>query len=65
MSITHDVLTEINEVMAEVSEQQLVQALPYFHKERRIFVIGAGRSGFQAKVMGETITPAIKAGDTG
>lgn len=78
MSITHDVLTEINEVMAEVSEQQLVQALPYFHKERRIFVIGAGRSGFQAKgfamrlmhigyqdyVMGETITPAIKAGDT-
>lgn len=78
MSITKDVLAEINEVMGEVDEAQLQNALPYFQKNQRIFVIGAGRSGFQAKgfamrlmhigyqdyVMGETITPSIKAGDT-
>lgn len=78
MTIINDVLAEINEVMGEVDEAQLQAALPYFQKDQRIFVIGAGRSGFQGKgfamrlmhigyqdyVMGETITPSIKAGDT-
>lgn len=49
-----------------------------FSKKQRIFITGAGRSGFQAKgfamrlmhigyqdyVMGETITPSIQKGDT-
>lgn len=71
------VMKEINQVMDKVDESSLDGALPYFQKNRRIFVLGAGRSGFQGKgfamrlmhigypvyVLGETITPAIKKGD--
>ncbi|WP_071131548.1 6-phospho-3-hexuloisomerase [Enterococcus timonensis] len=78
MSTIESIMEEINQVMKLVDENQLDQALPYFKKDKRIFVIGAGRSGFQAKgfamrlmhigyqvyVMGETITPAIEKGDT-
>jgi 6-phospho-3-hexuloisomerase len=73
-----DIMKEINTVMALVDEKQLDQAMPYLTKDKRIFVIGAGRSGFQANgfamrlmhigytdyVMGETITPSIQKGDT-
>ncbi|MGO3652035.1 6-phospho-3-hexuloisomerase [Vagococcus sp.] len=72
------IMAEINEVMNLVDHEQLVSALPYLQKNKRIFVIGAGRSGFQAKgfamrlmhigytdyVIGETITPSIQKGDT-
>ena len=72
-----EVMKEINQVMAQVDEQQLQNILPLFIKQRRIFVRGAGRSGFQAKgfamrlmhlgyevyVLGETITPSVKEGD--
>lgn len=72
-----EVMKEINQVMAQVDEQQLQNILPLFIKQRRIFVRGAGRSGFQAKsfamrlmhlgyevyVIGETITPSVKEGD--
>lgn len=72
------IMEEINQVMALVDETELEEALPLFQKDKRIFVIGAGRSGFQAKgfamrlmhigytdyVMGETITPSIQKGDT-
>uniref|UniRef100_UPI00403FC0E2 6-phospho-3-hexuloisomerase n=1 Tax=Candidatus Enterococcus willemsii TaxID=1857215 RepID=UPI00403FC0E2 len=72
------VMNEINEVMKLVSEEEIEAALPFFKKEKRIFITGAGRSGFQAKgfamrlmhigyqdyVMGETITPSIQKGDT-
>lgn len=72
-----EVMKEINQVMAKVDEQQLQKILPLFTKQRRIFVRGAGRSGFQAKgfamrlmhlgyevyVIGETITPSVQAGD--
>lgn len=75
--IKTQVLNEINHVMQEVSEEQLQTALTFFHKNTRIFITGAGRSGFQAKsfamrlmhigytdfVIGETITPSIKKGD--
>jgi 6-phospho-3-hexuloisomerase len=37
------------QVMELVDETELEQALPLFQKNKRIFVIGAGRSGFQAK----------------
>ncbi|OJG87158.1 6-phospho 3-hexuloisomerase [Enterococcus saccharolyticus] len=61
-----------------VDEKQIDATLPFFKKDQRIFITGAGRSGFQAKgfamrlmhigyqdyVMGETITPSIQKGDT-
>ena len=69
-----EVMNEISQVMAKVDEQQLQKILPLFTKQRRIFVRGAGRSGFQAKsfamrlmhlgyevyVLGETITPSVQ-----
>lgn len=72
------IMQEINQVMELVDEQELDQAMPLIQKSKRVFVIGAGRSGFQAKgfamrlmhigytdyVMGETITPSIQKGDT-
>ncbi|MCD2257472.1 6-phospho-3-hexuloisomerase [Agrilactobacillus fermenti] len=78
MTVIPQIMTEINEVMKLVDETQLEKAMPYLTKDKRIFVIGAGRSGFQAKgfamrlmhigytdyVMGETITPSIQKGDT-
>lgn len=72
------IMNEINEVMNLVDEKQIDATLPFFKKDQRIFITGAGRSGFQAKgfamrlmhigyqdyVMGETITPSIQKGDT-
>lgn len=72
------IMDEIMEVMDLVKESELDESLPYFQKSKRIFITGAGRSGFQAKgfamrlmhigytdfVLGETITPAIQKGDT-
>lgn len=72
------IMNEINEVMNLVDEKQIDATLPFFKKDKRIFITGAGRSGFQAKgfamrlmhigyqdyVMGETITPSIQKGDT-
>lgn len=78
MKIIETVMQEINQVMELVDETQIDEAMSLFNKDKRIFVIGAGRSGFQAKgfamrlmhigytdyVMGETITPSIQKGDT-
>ncbi|GCF95007.1 6-phospho 3-hexuloisomerase [Enterococcus florum] len=78
MNTIDAIMTEINQVMKLIDEKQLEEAMPLFQKNKRIFVIGAGRSGFQAKgfamrlmhigytdyVMGETITPSIQKGDT-
>lgn len=51
METIKTIMAEINQVMDLVDEKQLDQALPLFQKNKRIFVIGAGRSGFQAKVL--------------
>lgn len=78
MKTIETIMQEINQVMELVDEQELDQAMPLIQKNKRVFVIGAGRSGFQAKgfamrlmhigytdyVMGETITPSIQKGDT-
>lgn len=78
MSTIEIIMTEIKQVMNLVNENQLEKAMVYFQKNKRIFVLGVGRSGFQAKgfamrlmhigytdyVMGETITPSIQKGDT-
>lgn len=77
MTLVNDVMNEINGVMGQVDETQLDQAEQFIQKNRRIFVLGAGRSGLMAKgfamrlmhigytvfVIGETITPSIAAGD--
>ncbi|UDM32108.1 6-phospho-3-hexuloisomerase [Lentilactobacillus laojiaonis] len=77
MSLINEVMSEINEVMSLVSEDQIDAAENIIQKDKRIFVLGAGRSGFMAKsfamrlmhlgytvyVIGETITPSIQADD--
>lgn len=71
------IVNEIEDVIRQVDESQLEQAMAFLDKNRRIFVDGSGRSGFQAKgfamrlmhigytsyVIGETISPAIAEGD--
>ncbi|KRL75499.1 3-hexulose-6-phosphate isomerase [Lentilactobacillus kefiri DSM 20587 = JCM 5818] len=68
---------EVNEVMGLVKEDQIDDAEKVIQKDRRIFVLGAGRSGLMAKgfamrlmhigytvyVIGETITPSVQKGD--
>lgn len=77
MNLLNEILQEINDVIKQVDENRLNNILNRFSKNRRIFVDGEGRSGFQAKsfamrlmhigyqpyVMGETITPSICKGD--
>lgn len=77
MKVIESIVKEINQVMSLVEEQELKDVLPLIQKEQRLFITGAGRSGFQAKgfamrlmhigytvyVIGETITPAIQPGD--
>jgi len=77
MSLLHSILKEINDVVSKVDEQSLFQAADEISKEKRIFVLGEGRSGLMAKgfamrlmhlgyivyVVGETITPSIDKND--
>ncbi|KRM61764.1 MAG: 6-phospho-3-hexuloisomerase [Lentilactobacillus diolivorans] len=77
MTLVNDVMSEVDHVMAMVSLPEVEQAEKLIQKDKRIFVLGAGRSGFMAKgfamrlmqigfqvyVIGETITPSIQAGD--
>lgn len=77
MSTIENILKEIEEVMKLVDENELKQAITVLNKNKRIFVVGAGRSGFQAKsfamrlmhigynsyVVGETITPSVQKDD--
>ncbi|WP_143800270.1 SIS domain-containing protein, partial [Oenococcus oeni] len=77
MTLVNQVLQEITTVMDDVDEKQLQAVEKIISKEKRIFVLGAGRSGLMAKgfamrlmhigytvyVIGETITPSIAAGD--
>ncbi|RYL89343.1 6-phospho-3-hexuloisomerase [Sporolactobacillus sp. THM7-4] len=71
------IMHEIEDVTRQVDENQLEQAMAFLSRNKRIFVDGSGRSGFQAKgfamrlmhigytayVIGETISPAISEGD--
>ncbi|MGW7926448.1 6-phospho-3-hexuloisomerase [Staphylococcus xylosus] len=77
MSTINKILNEIQEVMNLVDEKEIDDAITTLTKEKRIFIIGAGRSGFQGKsfamrlmhigyqsyVVGETITPSVQDGD--
>ncbi|MCI1987117.1 MAG: 6-phospho-3-hexuloisomerase [Lactobacillus sp.] len=77
MTLIADVVREIDSVMGMVDPAQLTAAEQVVQKDKRIFVLGAGRSGLMAKgfamrlmhigytvyVIGETITPSIQPGD--
>lgn len=71
------VLNEIIDVLHKVKEQQIDAVAQLIEQNKRVFVLGSGRSGLMAKsfamrlmhigytvyVVGETITPAIRKGD--
>jgi 6-phospho-3-hexuloisomerase len=77
MALIPTILTEIETVLSQVEEEKLQKLAGTLQKAPRIFIIGEGRSGLMAKsfamrlmhlgatvyVVGETITPAIAAGD--
>lgn len=77
MRVIDQILEEIKDVISKVDEEEIKKIMDVLQKEKKIFVDGEGRSGFQAKgfamrlmhigynsyVMGETITPALKKGD--
>lgn len=71
------VLTEISEVLGQIEETSIFQAVDLIAGSDRIFVTGAGRSGLcmrafsqrlmhlgkQVHVLGETTTPSAQPGD--
>jgi 6-phospho-3-hexuloisomerase len=77
MEVFDVIVKEIEGVLAQVSPEEMEGALGCLDKSRRVFVDGEGRSGLMAKgfamrlmhlgytvyVVGETITPALAAGD--
>lgn len=77
MSLINEIVSEVDQVMGMVDEKQLEKAEKLINKKKRIFILGAGRSGLMAKgfamrlmhigytvfVIGETITPSIQKGD--
>ncbi|MCM3719013.1 6-phospho-3-hexuloisomerase [Fictibacillus phosphorivorans] len=77
MNQVNIILEEIKGVLSKADPTVINQVSDQLLSEKRIFVIGEGRSGFMAKsfamrlmhlglhvyVVGETITPAIKTGD--
>ncbi|RLF37682.1 MAG: 6-phospho-3-hexuloisomerase, partial [Thermoplasmata archaeon] len=68
---------KIKDILGKVSEEDITKLCKLLLKAKRIFVYGAGRSGlvakafairlvhlgFQAYVIGETITPPVRVGD--
>ncbi|MDI6878106.1 MAG: 6-phospho-3-hexuloisomerase [Desulfitobacteriaceae bacterium] len=77
MSTLKSILAEIEFVLGQVEENRLYSVLKHFSRGSRIFIDGEGRSGlmgkafamrlmhigYQVYVVGETITPALQAGD--
>jgi 6-phospho-3-hexuloisomerase len=76
-SIIETVASEMSTVLANVKEEETLLVSEKLKTAKRIFVTGEGRSGlmgkafamrlmhggYQVYVIGETITPSIKAGD--
>lgn len=77
MSKLKDILTEAQQVLEQIDDRDVADTAAVLAGERRIFVVGEGRSGLMAKsfamrlmhlgatayVIGETITPSIAEGD--
>lgn len=77
IEVLQDIMKEIEDVIGKVKEEDLQNVMAELDKSKRVFVAGEGRSGFSAKgfamrlmhlgytvyFVGETITPAMEAGD--
>ena len=77
MELIQEILAEIQGVLHKIDEKQMQEFVARFDTNKRIFIDGEGRSGLQAKgfamrlmhlgytiyVVGETITPALRADD--
>ena len=77
VEVLRTIMDEIEDVMGKVKEEELQAVMDRLDKSRRVFVVGEGRSGFSARgfamrlmhlgytvfFVGETITPAMEAGD--
>lgn len=77
MEVLKDILGEITQVINNVNESEMDGVVDFITKNKRVFVCGEGRSGLIGKcfamrlmhigytvyVVGETITPSIKADD--
>lgn len=77
MTILETILREIQSVLTPIDEAKLEEVANEFKKDVRVFVDGEGRSGLMAKAfamrlmhigytvfaVGETVTPALQAGD--
>lgn len=71
------ILAEQVKLAGEIDFEQVAQLIQYLYKAKRIFLVGAGRSGLSLRaaamrlmhfgltvfVVGETTTPAIRKGD--
>lgn len=78
MNTANTILHEIDQVIRGIEEKLIQEAAETLAGSKRIFVTGEGRSGLMAKsfamrlmhlganvyVLGETISPALKDGDT-
>lgn len=76
-TVIDEVAREVATVLSRVRDEEAQRLSEAIRKARRIFVYGEGRSGFMGKafamrlmhggydvyVIGETITPSVKAGD--
>ncbi len=77
IEVLNDILSEIQGVLENVTEEEMTAFLEGIQPGRRVFVDGEGRSGFSARgfamrlmhlgytvfFVGETVTPAVKEGD--
>lgn len=77
MDVLGTIMSEIEDVIDKVNEEEVQAVINVMDKNRRIFVCGEGRSGLSAKgfamrlmhlgytvyVVGETITPAVNEND--
>lgn len=77
VALLEQIEEEIHRVLCKIKADDMERFIDEIHHEKRIFVDGEGRSGFSAKgfamrlmhlrytvyFVGETITPAMEAGD--
>ncbi len=75
--VVSEILKDLKEVLEQVDEREVDEFVKALLDARRIFIVGAGRSGLVGRafamrlmhlgievyVVGETITPAIRKGD--
>jgi 3-hexulose-6-phosphate synthase/6-phospho-3-hexuloisomerase len=76
-SSVRNIISEISSVMEEIDENTVEDVISEILKAKKIFIVGAGRSGlvgkafamrlmqigFKVYVVGETITPSMEEGD--